>query len=75
MTQPDLFPVSTYRDRVADLLLSRKGQWIDGMEIAQRGGIYGWRTRISECRTQLGLTVENQQRRVVRRVVSEYRVV
>ena len=65
----------TYRDAVAALLRSRPGEWIDGLEIARYAGSYGWRTRLCECRTQLGLAVENRQRKVGRRTVSEYRYV
>lgn len=64
----------TYRDRVADYFRSHAGQWVDGMTLSQCGGCYGWRTRISECR-KLGLTIENRQRKVGRRTVSEYRYV
>ena len=65
----------TFRDAVAARLTARPGQWVDGLELAGVGGAYAWRTRLSECRTQLGMTVENRMRKVGRRVVSEYRVV
>lgn len=77
MTQPDLFTTvtpDTYTDRVAQLLLSRPGEWIDGLEIAKCGGAYAWRSRLSDVRRKFGLTIENQQRRVGRKVISEYRV-
>ena len=66
---------TTYRDRLAAFLLARPGQWVDGLQLAQMAGAYAWRTRLSELRTQLGLTVENRQRRVGKRVISEYRLV
>ncbi len=65
----------SYIEAVADLFRARPGEWIDGMTIAQSGGIYAWRSRISDCRTQLGMTIENRERRVGRRIVSEYRFV
>lgn len=65
-----------YRDAVADLFKSKPNTWLDGMVIAEIGGCYASRTRISECRTQLGMTIEN---RVVRRAngsrKSEYKYV
>lgn len=63
----------TFRDRVAELFRSHAGQWLDGQQIAQIGGVYGWRTRVSECRRQLGMTIDNRVRREGRRKVSEYR--
>ena len=66
---------ATFRDRVAALLKAQPGAWIDGQRIAQVGGVYGWRTRVSECRRQLGMTIENRIRHVGRRKVSEYRYV
>ena len=77
MTQPSLdFTPSadTFTGRVAHLFRSRPDTWIDGLEIAHVGGAYAWRTRLSECRSQFGMVIENRQRRVGRRVVSEYRL-
>lgn len=68
-TSPD-----TFRDRVAEYFRAHEGEWIDGMTLAQLGGVYAWRTRISECR-KLGLTIENRQRKIGDRTVSEYRYV
>lgn len=63
----------TYRDAVADLFRARAGQWIDGLELARAGGAYAWRSRVSDVRTQLGMVIDNRQRRVGKRTVSEYR--
>lgn len=65
----------TFRDRVADFFRGNPNEWIDGMVIAQVGGCYAYRTRISDCRTQLGMTIENRQRKVGDRTVSEYRYI
>ncbi len=65
----------TYRDAVAAYFKAHPGEWIDGMELARVAGAYAWRSRCAECRTQLGMTVENRQRKVGRRTVSEYRYV
>jgi hypothetical protein len=52
--------VQTYRDRVAAYFKAKPGQWIDGLEIARVGGVYAYRTRISDCRQELGMTIENK---------------
>ena len=65
----------TYRDAVAALLKSRAGEWVDGLELAKVGGAYAWRSRCADCRTQLGMDIENRQRRIGKRVISEYRYV
>ena len=63
----------TFRDRVAAFFEAHPDQWIDGLVIAQIGGCYASRTRISECRQQLHMSIENRVRRIGRRAVSEYR--
>ena len=64
----------TYRDAVAAYFRAHPGQWIDGLALANVGGVYAWRTRTAECRGQLGMHIENRQRKVGRRTVSsEYR--
>lgn len=63
----------TYRDRVADYLMSHAGQWVDGLALQEIGGRYAWRSRVSDCRTQLGMVVDNRQRKVGERTISEYR--
>ena len=67
--------MSTFRDDLAAYLRARSGEWLDGMELAHVGGCYAYRTRLSECRTQLGMTIENRQRKVGQVTVSEYRFV
>lgn len=70
-TKPD-----TYRAAVAELLNSRPNEWIGGIELAHIGGFYAWRSRVSDCRTQLGMRIENRVRTLENGVkVSEYRVV
>jgi hypothetical protein len=76
MNQPsllDLVTPETYTERVAAYLTARPNVWVDGLELARVGGAYSWRTRVSECRTLLGLTITNRQRRVGKRTISEYR--
>lgn len=64
----------TYRDAVAAYFRAHPQVWLDGMEIARIGGCYASRTRISDCRTQLGMAIENRVRTLPGgRKVSEYR--
>lgn len=58
--------------KVADYFKARPGVWLDGNELATVGGCYAWRSRISDCR-KLGMTVDNRQRKVGPRTISEYR--
>ena len=74
MTQAELFEPALHL-KVAGLFMDRPNQWIDGMEIAKVGGIYGWRTRCSECRKLLGMEIENRVRQVGKYRVSEYRYI
>ena len=66
---------TTFRDRVAEYLKAHSGEWVDGMILAELGGQYAWRSRVSDARRQLGMRIENRQRRVGERVISEYRFV
>ena len=71
----------TLRDRLADYLKDpeQAGAWIDGRDLATIAGQYAWRTRLSECRTKLGMTIDNRQRVLEgahgRYTVSEYKYV
>ena len=51
-----------YRDKVARLFRASPGAWIDGLTVASRGGAYAWRTRVSDCRVELGMVIENRVR-------------
>lgn len=65
----------TLTDRVRHLFLSRPGVWIDGRELATVGGYAAWRSRVSECRTEYRMTIENQQTRHADYTVSKYRYI
>lgn len=64
-------------DRIAAVFEGRPGEWIDAHDLLKVGGFAGWRTRISELRTQRGLTIQNRVRYVKTSSgwikVSEYR--
>lgn len=69
--------MQSFRDRVADYFKARPGVWIDGRAFESVGGRYAWRSRIADCRTELGMDIENRQRRVTQDgrtfKISEYR--
>jgi len=63
------------RDQTAQFFKQRPNQWIPAATLSQFG-IGGWRTRVSEVRRDLGMNIENRQRRLKNRmVISEYRYV
>lgn len=47
-------------ERVAQLFRDRPREWIDGRTLAAIGGYAGWRSRVAECRTLLGMKIENK---------------
>lgn len=71
-------PKPAFTQIVAAYFKSRPGVWVDGRELSTVGGAYAWRSRISDCRRELGMAIENRQRRIQtadgsRITVSEYR--
>lgn len=46
----DLLAKQSLCARVARMLLSKRGQWVDGRELARVGGYAAYRTRISDLR-------------------------
>jgi hypothetical protein len=53
---------TSFRARLAALFRAHPNQWLDGRRLAEVGGCYAWRTRVSECRRQLGMDIENRER-------------
>lgn len=52
-----------FRDRIAEKFRQQPNTWISAYALMQIGGALAFRTRVSECRTQLGMTVENKVER------------
>ena len=51
--------------RLSDLFRRSPGEWFDGRELAEVGGVYAWRTRVSELRrSPFFMNIENRQRDV-----------
>ena len=66
MTQPSLALTPEKRsrlDQVAGYLMRHEGEWVSAMTLMALGGACAWRTRVSDCRTELGMHIENEQRR------------
>ena len=63
----------TFRDAVALHLIAHRGEWVRAETLMEIGGRMAWRTRTSECRTQLGMSILNRTRKVGRVTVSEYK--
>lgn len=60
----------------ADLFRSFEFGWIDSRELEIVGGRNAWRTRVSDCRLQLGMRIDNRlTRRTDGTLISEYRYV
>jgi hypothetical protein len=64
------------RDKVAQHFQAHPLVWLDGIELEHIGGRYAWRSRVSDCRLELGMDIQNRQRRFdvngKRWTVSEY---
>ena len=54
----------TMRDKVAAYFEAHRGEWINALTLQEIGGRCASRTRISECRTELGMEIINRLRRV-----------
>lgn len=65
----------TNTDAVAEFFQRRPSAWISAWELERVGGRWAWRTRVSECRTLFGMTIENRQRTEGEQRISEYRYV
>lgn len=59
MTQAPLPMADTFTDAVADVFRARPNEWIDARELMGIGGMYAWRTRISDARKR-GMVIENE---------------
>jgi hypothetical protein len=73
----DLLAGESFCAALARVFIARRGEWIDGLELSQVGGVYAWRSRIAELRkAPWYLDITNRQRRRVEggRVISEYRL-
>ena len=56
-----------YRDAVAAVFKAKPNVWLPSRHFYKPGGACGWRTRISECRTELHMNVRPNKTIRVRR--------
>ena len=63
----------TYTERIVQFFRTHEGEWVDGQHLSRIGGIYAWRSRVSDARKKYHLTIDNRLRKEVTRTVSEYR--
>lgn len=61
--KPELERRQGNRDAVAAYFREHVNEWVNASDLAQVGGVFAWRTRISDCRLQLGMYIENKQMR------------
>lgn len=66
---------ATNTDAVRRFFAAHPGAWISALDLERVGGRQAWRTRVSDCRTQYGMTIQNRQRNEGGIRVSEYRYV
>lgn len=52
---------------LAEFFRARPREWVDARELEDVAGRCAWRTRCSELRTKLGMTIENHQLRVTKK--------
>lgn len=64
----------TFTVKVARYFKSKRYQWVRAEALMRIGGQCAWRTRVSNARRQMGLPIENRQRKVGKRTISEYRL-
>jgi len=65
-----------YTLAVANYFEARPNQWVSYRELMQVGGQMAWRSRVSNCRRDLKMTIENRIERDERGVAnSPYRYV
>lgn len=71
----------TLTERVAAVLQSHAGRWVDGQDLAKVGGYAGWSARCRDLRKPpYNWTIENRQRTIRsstgrRYKITEYRLV
>lgn len=54
----------SFTDKLEALMRRHPNQWFQNFDLASIGGFSGWRTRLSELRTERGMTIENRVERV-----------
>jgi hypothetical protein len=64
---------ATLNDRMEAYFKAHPNEWVSFHQLAHIGGTGGWRTRVSQCRRERGMTIENKWREEGGFRVSYYR--
>ena len=59
-------------ERIAALFRARPNEWLSAYLLMQSGGAMAWRTRVSECRTLLGMQIDSRVERDANGVAVSY---
>ena len=65
----------TALDRTAAIFRRHRRTWVSALRLMQVGGLLAWRTRVSDCRTLLGMRIEQRTERTPQGARSFYRYV
>jgi hypothetical protein len=62
LSSPSSLPggAETLTHKMAAFLRQHEGEWLDILPLARVGGMGGWRTEISRCRTRFGMVIEQR---------------
>ena len=63
----------TFREKVEHCFRDHPNEWVNAQELMRIGGMFAWRSRVSNCRVQLGMSIENRLRYEHDITISEYR--
>ena len=61
--------------RTAAVFRRHRRRWISALVLVRAGGLLAWRSRVSECRTQLGMDIKQKTDYTPRGARSFYRYV
>ncbi len=62
----------TFRDAVAQHFRAHAGEWVHYGQLMAIGGQLAWRTRVSECRRDYGMRIENRLERAEDGLATSY---
>ena len=62
-----------YRNAIAHHFRAHPGTWVSCYTLMEIGGALAWRSRCSECHTQLGMNLERKETRDARGVKTTWR--
>lgn len=60
-------------ERTAAFFRRNRKRWVSALLLLRVGGALAWRTEVSRCRTDLGMTIDHKSERKGGKVLSFYR--